>query len=110
MSAQALLTETGEILACPHCGEVEATVWIPENNHGVDRSRCVAQRLRRAQLKYAVRNGLDLDPFTSRAQQVGLKPEQIINDALAELPSLCVTCRHNKKKYGDYCSTHKETP
>ena len=104
----ALLSEKGELLVCRHCGQVEPHTWSLDNNHGNRPDDCTARRLIRHQLTHAVRNDRDLDIDVVRARRVGLDPDAIIERALAELPSLCVTCKHNPKTHGDYCVSHRE--
>jgi hypothetical protein len=106
---------------CSRCGTREPNGMLLQNNHGIDPETdlvfgfprgehtiygdmCVAQYLTRNHLIWAVRQGIDRTPYIARVVELGVDPDPIIKQAEAELPSLCLGCRHNKKPdNGDYC-------
>src|SRR5690625_3702536 len=99
---------------CPYCGQQEPNGMLLQNNHNVDWEtgqanngwdRCTAQWLCGNHLIWAVRQGIDRTPYIQRVLEVRIDPKPIIAQAEAELPSLCLGCRHNKKTHGDYCSS-----
>jgi hypothetical protein len=99
--------------SCPYCGREEPSGWLLNVNHNVGWEtgkanagwdKCLAQMLRSNHLIAAVRQGRDRTPYIERVIEVKVDPEPVIKQAEAELPSLCLGCRHNKKPDdGDYC-------
>lgn len=90
---------------CDHCGEVSMNELLFNINHHPmgNTGLCTTQALVEAHLYYAIRQGHDPSREIARAREVRLNPDSIIAAAQAEMPSLCVACRHNPKTHGDYC-------